>query len=64
MIFHIITIFPHIFDSYFNEGVLKRAQEKNLIEIKIYNLRDFTTNKRKTVDDRPFGGGPAKFLKD
>jgi len=63
MIFHIITIFPNIFDSYFNEGILKRAQEKGLIEIKIYNLRDFTSDKRKTVDDRPFGGGPGMVLK-
>jgi len=63
MVFHIITIFPHIFDSYFNEGVLKRAQDKGLIEIKIHDLRDFTTDKRRTVDDRPFGGGPGMVLK-
>ena len=63
MTFHIITIFPHIFDSYLNEGILKRAQEKRLIEIKIYNLRDFTNDKRKTVDDKPFGGGPGMVLK-
>lgn len=63
MVFHIITIFPHIFDSYFNEGVLKRAQKKGLISIKIHNLRDFTNDERKTVDDRPFGGGPGMVLK-
>jgi tRNA (guanine37-N1)-methyltransferase len=63
MVFHIITIFPHIFDSYFNEGVLKRAQKKGLISIKIHNLRDFTDDERKTVDDRPFGGGPGMVLK-
>ena len=63
MTFHIITIFPHIFDSYLKEGILKRAQEKGLIEIKIHNLRDFTDDKRKTVDDRPFGGGPGMVLK-
>ncbi|HOK35376.1 MAG TPA: tRNA (guanosine(37)-N1)-methyltransferase TrmD [Candidatus Pacearchaeota archaeon] len=63
MVFHIITIFPHVFDSYFNEGVLKRAQDKGLIEIKIHDLRDFTTDKRRTVDDRPFGGGPGMVLK-
>lgn len=63
MIFHIITIFPHIFDSYFNEGILKRAQKKGFIKIKIHNLRDFTKDKRRTVDDRPFGGGPGMVLK-
>lgn len=61
--FHIITIFPAIFDSYFREGILQRAQLKKKIKIKIYNLRDFTDDKRKTVDDRPFGGGPGMVLK-
>lgn len=63
MTFHIITIFPHIFDSYFKEGILKRAQDKGLIEIKIHDLRSFTNDKRKSVDDRPFGGGPGMVLK-
>ncbi|MDD5552214.1 MAG: tRNA (guanosine(37)-N1)-methyltransferase TrmD [Candidatus Pacebacteria bacterium] len=63
MTFHIITIFPEIFDSYFKEGILRRAQQKKKIKIKIYNLRDFTDDKRKTVDDRPFGGGPGMVLK-
>lgn len=63
MIFHIITIFPNIFESYFNEGMIKRAKEKGLIKIEIHNLRDFAKNKRKTVDDRPFGGGPGMVLK-
>jgi len=63
MTFHILTIFPNIFNSYLNEGILKRAQKKGLIEIKIHNLRDFTDDKRRTVDDRPFGGGPGMVLK-
>lgn len=63
MTFHIITIFPEIFDSYFKEGILRRAQQKKKIKIKTYNLRDFTDDKRKTVDDRPFGGGPGMVLK-
>ncbi len=61
--FHIITIFPEIFNSYFKEGVLRRAQLKKKIKIKIYNLRDFTEDKHRTVDDRPFGGGPGMVLK-
>lgn len=63
MTFHIITIFPEIFDSYFNESILKRAQKEGKVEIKIYNLRDFADNKHKTVDDAPYGGGPGMVLK-
>jgi tRNA (guanine37-N1)-methyltransferase len=61
--FHIITIFPKIFDSFLKESFIKKAQEKRLIKIKIYNLRDFSTDKRKTVDDRPYGGGLGMVLK-
>jgi tRNA (guanine37-N1)-methyltransferase len=61
--FHIITIFPKIFDSFLKESFIKKAQEKKLIKIKIYNLRDFSTDKRKTVDDRPYGGGLGMVLK-
>lgn len=63
MQFHIITIFPHIFDSYFSESILKIAQKKGLIKIKIHNLRDYTKDKHKTVDDKPYGGGPGMILK-
>ena len=61
--FHVITIFPKIFDSFLKESFIKKAQEKKLIKIKIYNLRDFATDKRKTVDDRPYGGGLGMVLK-
>ena len=63
MTFHIITIFPNIFDSYFNESILKRALKNNLIDIKIHNLRDYTSDKHKTVDDSPFGGGAGMIMK-
>ena len=63
MKFDIITIFPEIFGSYFNESILKRAQEKDLIEIKAHNLRDFTDDERRTVDDTPYGGGAGMVLK-
>ena len=62
MSFDIITIFPRIFDSYFNESILKRAQKKKLVEIKIHNLRDFVKNKHKMVDDKPYGGGAGMVL--
>ena len=63
MKFNIITIFPQIFDSYFNESILARAQKEKLIDIKIHNLRDYATDKHKTVDDTPYGGGAGMVLK-
>jgi tRNA (guanine37-N1)-methyltransferase len=63
MTFHIITIFPKIFDSYFNESIIKRAQEAGHIMIKIHDLRDWTSNKHKTVDDKPYGGGAGMIMK-
>lgn len=62
MKFNIITIFPEIFNSYFNESIIKRAQKRKLINIKIHNLRDYTNDKRKTVDDMPYGGGPGMVM--
>ncbi len=61
--FDIITIFPEIFNSYFQESLIKRAVKKRLIKINIRNLRDYTADKRHTVDDRPFGGGIGMVLK-
>jgi len=63
MKFDIITIFPNIFDSYFGESIIKRAQEKGAIKIEVHNLRDFTTDRHKTVDDTPYGGGAGMVLK-
>ncbi len=63
MTFDIITIFPKIFNSYFSESIVSRAQRKKLIKINIYNLRDFTKDRHKTVDDRPYGGGAGMVMK-
>lgn len=60
--FHIVTILPKVF-SYFKESIIKKAQEKNIISINIYNLRDYTTDKHKTVDDKPAGGGVGMIMK-
>lgn len=62
MRFHIVTIFPNIFDSYLHESLFKRAEQDKLISVRIYNLRSFTDNRRHAVDDRPFGGGPGMVL--
>jgi len=62
MKFNIITIFPEIFDSYFSESIIKRAQKRGLIKIKTHNLRDCTNDKHKSVDDKPYGGGPGMVM--
>jgi len=61
--FDIITIFPEIFASYFDESIIKRAQRKKLIKINIHNLRDYAADRHRTVDDRPYGGGAGMILK-
>jgi tRNA (guanine37-N1)-methyltransferase len=63
MRYDVITIFPHIFDSYFSESILKRALEKKIIDIRMHDLRDWTTDKHKTVDDTPYGGGAGMVMK-
>jgi len=60
--FDILTLFSESF-SYLNQSILKRAQEKGIIEIKIWNLRNFALDKHKTTDDYPYGGGPGMVLK-
>ncbi|PIR70469.1 MAG: tRNA (guanosine(37)-N1)-methyltransferase TrmD [Candidatus Niyogibacteria bacterium CG10_big_fil_rev_8_21_14_0_10_42_19] len=63
MRFDIITIFPDIFDSYFNESMIKRAREKRAVDIRVHNLREYSKDKHKKVDDRPYGGGPGMVLR-
>jgi tRNA (guanine37-N1)-methyltransferase len=63
VIFHVLTIFPEFFEGPFAHGVVKRAKDAGLLEIRIHNLRDWTSNRHKTVDDRPFGGGEGMVLK-
>ncbi len=62
MRFHLLTIFPDIFDSYLNESLFKRAQKSGVLFARAYNLRDFTRDKHRKVDDRPFGGGPGMVM--
>ena len=62
MKFDIITIFPKIFDSYLNESILGRAQKQGLIEIKAHDLREYTTDKHRSVDDTPYGGGAGMVM--
>jgi tRNA (guanine37-N1)-methyltransferase len=63
MNFDILTIFPAILDSYFKEGVVGRAVKNKKINIQTHNLRDWTKDKHRTVDDTPYGGGAGMVLK-
>jgi tRNA (guanine37-N1)-methyltransferase len=63
VIFHVLTIFPEFFEGPFAHGVIKRARDAGLVEIRIHNLRDWTWDRHKSVDDRPFGGGEGMVLK-
>jgi len=61
--FHIVSIFPGIFTSVLNESILKRAIDKGLVRVFIHNLRDYTTNRHRTTDDYPYGGGSGMVMK-
>lgn len=63
MKFHLLTIFPEFFHGPMDHGVVARAAQRELIEIKVHNLRDWTYDFHKTVDDRPFGGGEGMVMK-
>lgn len=63
MIFHVLTIFPEFFEGPFAHGVVKRGQDAGLLAIRIHNLRDWTHDRHRTVDDRPFGGAEGMVLK-
>ena len=58
----IITIFPEFFNSTLNFSILKKAQENNIVDIQIHNLRDYSENKQKSVDDYQFGGGAGMVM--
>jgi tRNA (guanine37-N1)-methyltransferase len=63
VIFRVLTIFPEFFAGPFTHGIVKRARDSGTIQIHIHNLRDWTSDRHKTVDDRPFGGGEGMVLK-
>jgi len=59
----IITLFPSMFRSPFDESIIKRARKKGILEINLHNLRDFTDDRHRTVDDLPYGGGAGMVMK-
>lgn len=62
MIFHIISLFPESFESYFSTSIIGRAINDKKIKIKYYNPRDFTKDKNKRIDQKPYGGGPGMVM--
>ena len=63
MRFHVLTLFPGMFESPFAEGIIKRAREKELVDLRLVDIRDFAHDRHRTVDDYQFGGGPGMLMK-
>jgi tRNA (guanine37-N1)-methyltransferase len=63
ILFDVITIFPEFFRGPFDYGIVRRGREKGLLETRVHDLRSFTSDRHRTVDDRPFGGGEGMVLK-
>ena len=63
MRFHVLTLFPRMFDSPLSGGVIERARASGLLDIKVHDVRDYAHDRHRTVDDYPFGGGPGMLMK-
>ncbi len=63
MRFDVLTLFPDIFSGYLSQSILKLAIERGLVEVMLWNIRDWATGRHRAVDDRPFGGGPGMVLR-
>jgi tRNA (guanine37-N1)-methyltransferase len=62
MRFDVLTLFPELFSGYVSESILKSAIDRGLVQVHLWNIRDWATGKHKSVDDRPFGGGPGMVM--
>ena len=62
MRFDVLTLFPEMFPGYLGQSILNKSIEKELVDVQVHNLRDWTTGKHSKIDDRPFGGGPGMIL--
>jgi tRNA (guanine37-N1)-methyltransferase len=60
--FGVVTLFPEMFEPFLNQGVFGRAVKNGIIQVDMFNPRDYTTDKHRTVDDRPYGGGPGMLM--
>jgi len=63
MKFHIVTLFPEMFSGILSSGVIGRAVESGILEVRFYNIRDYTRDRHRTVDDAPYGGGAGMVMK-
>lgn len=63
MTFHLVTIFPDFFQGFLANGIVAKAIEAGVVRVQVHNLRDWTQDRHKTVDDRPFGGGEGMLMK-
>src|SRR5260221_3296133 len=63
MRFDVLTLFPEMFPGYLGQSLLKLAIDRELVEVRLHNIRDWAKGRHKVVDDRPFGGGPGMILK-
>lgn len=63
MRFDVLTLFPGLFDGYLQQGLLKKAINAGLVDVRLWNFRDWATNKYKSVDDTPYGGGPGMLIR-
>ncbi len=63
MRFDLLTLFPEIFSGYLGQSLMKLAIERSLVQVNLHNIRDWSKDKHKSVDDRPYGGGPGMLLK-
>ncbi len=63
MKFHILTLFPAMFDGPLTESIIKRAVEKGLVDIRLHNIRDYAVDRHRTTDDAPYGGGAGMVMK-
>src|SRR5437763_16703494 len=62
MRFDVLTLFPEIFQGYLTQSILKLALDKGIVTLNLWNIRDWAKGKHKSVDDRPFGGGPGMVM--
>ena len=63
MRFDVLTLFPGIFEGYLGQSLLKKAIDANLVDIHLWNFRDWTTDRHQSVDDTPYGGGPGMLIR-
>ncbi len=62
MRFDVLTLFPEMFPGYLGQSLLKRAIQRGLVDVRLHNIRDWAEGRHKSVDDRPFGGGPGMVM--